>query len=195
MIHNIDLSQITAQQVEAVRPDGGFDIIYADPPWKFASNSAKKPGRNPMRHYECMATDAICAMPVPALAAKDALLLLWATSPMLEHALRVVAAWGFRYKSQLVWPKSHAGTGFWVRNQHEVVILAKRGNFLCGRPAPFATSIIAGQTREHSRKPNEWLGQIEARYPAARKLELFARAPREGWTVMGNQVDMFQEGK
>lgn len=174
-------------------PHGPFDIVIADPPWRFTSNSAAKPGRNAFRHYPCMTFDQIAAMPVRDIAAPSALLLLWITVPFEHRAHEVIEAWGFRPKSRLVWVKDRIGTGYWARNQHEPLIVATRGRFPCPRPALFPTSIIPGDQREHSRKP-EWVQeQIDQRLPDLRKLELFARRPRAGWTVWGNQTDKFPE--
>lgn len=173
-------------------PEGPFDVIYADPPWRFASNSTAKPGRNPMRHYDCMKLDEISAMPVSDMAAKNALLLMWVTVPFAHMADQVVCAWGFRSKSQLVWTKQRIGTGYWARNQHELLIIATRGRFPCPRPALFPTSIIPGAQRQHSRKPEWPVDRIDERLPAARKVELFARRPRTGWTVWGNNTEKFE---
>ena len=171
----------------------GWDVIIADPPWRFASNSADKPGRNARRHYDCMTVEQIAQMPVREIAAPSALLLLWVTVPFEHRASEVIEAWGFKPKSRLVWVKQRIATGYWARNQHEPCIIATRGRFPCPRPALFPTSIIQGAQREHSRKP-EWVhDQIDARLPDASKLELFARRPREGWTVWGNQVGRFEE--
>lgn len=173
-------------------PAGPFDVILADPPWRFAANSAAKPGRSAHRHYECMRLADICALPVKQIAARDALLLMWVTAPFAHLAEDVVRAWGFRTKSQLVWVKQRIGTGYWARNQHEPLIVATRGRPPCPRPALFPTSIIPGVQREHSRKP-EWVQeQVDARLPEARKLEMFARRPRAGWVVWGNQTDRFE---
>lgn len=170
-----------------------YDIILADPPWKFASNSAAKPGRNAMRHYDCMTDAEICGLPVKAWSADNALLFMWTTAPMLERSLAVPRAWGFRYKSQLVWVKDRAGTGFWARNRHEIVLICRRGKFPCPKPAPFADSVIEGEQRQHSRKPDGLQDMIDAVWPGARKLEMFARQMRPGWGAFGNEVTKFAE--
>ena len=171
-----------------------FDIVVADPPWKFSSNSVAKPGRNAMRHYPCMSDMEICALPVETWVGRDALLFLWTTAPMLERSMAVYKDWGFKYVSQLIWIKDKVGTGFWVRNRHEIVLIAKRGKFPCPKPAPFGDSVITGQQREHSRKPEALQNQIDIIWPHTRKLEMFARRARPGWTVWGNQIDMFTRG-
>lgn len=192
---NIDLRHLSAVDIAEIKPYGGFPIILADPPWDFSGNSVERPGRNARRHYPCMKTSDLCAIPVAELSAKDAILLMWATVPMLEQALKLMRAWGFRYKSQLVWPKGRIGTGYWARNAHEFVLIGRRGRFPCDRPALFPTSIIPGARRGHSRKP-EWVQEIiEARHHEAPKLELFARVARPGWFALGNQTDKFEGGE
>lgn len=174
-------------------PTGPFDVIYADPPWRFASNSDAKPGRNARRHYSCMSLDEICEMPIKQIAARDTLLLMWVTVPFAHLADQVIRSWGFRTKSQLVWVKQRIATGYWARNQHEPCIIATRGRFPCPSPALFPTSIIPGIQREHSRKPDWVQDTVDARLPDARKLELFARRPRKGWIVWGNDTEKFPE--
>lgn len=169
------------------------DIVYADPPWKFASNSVAKPGRNAMRHYPCMTDVEIMTTPVEPWVAKHALLFMWTTAPMLERSMRIPTAWGFpKYITHFTWPKSKTGTGYWVRNRHEILLLYKRGKF--PRPdnkAPFPDSIITGPTREHSRKPDQIADEIARIWPDAVKLEMFARTCRPGWQSHGNQRHMF----
>lgn len=171
---------------------GPYDIIVADPPWKFASNSAARPGRNAMRHYPCMSGAEICTLPVKEWVPKDALLLMWTTAPMLERSLAIPRAWGFKYKSQLVWVKDRIGTGFWARNRHEIVLICRRGKFECGRPAPFADSVMTGGQKEHSRKPETLQAIVDGRWPNARKLEMFARRQRPGWDTWGNDTNKFE---
>lgn len=184
-----------AHAAQALRPAGGFSIVYADPAWDFSGNSKDKPGKNARRHYDCMKPADIAALPVRDMAADDALLLMWVTVPFAELAFKVVKAWGFAYKSQLTWPKQRIGTGHWARNRHEMLYICRRGKFPCERPALFPDSIIPGAQREHSRKPS-WVHEIvEKRFPEVPKCELFGRASRPGWTVIGNQSDLFDGGK
>lgn len=170
-----------------------YDIILADPPWRFASNSDARPGRNARRHYPCMKPEEIAELPVGDLAGDAALLLLWVTVPHLPTGLQVMDAWGFGYVSGLVWCKSRIATGFWVRNRHELLLLGKRGRFPCPRPAPFGDSVIEAPQREHSRKPTHVHEMVEKAWPMARRVELFARARRPGWDVWGDEVDKFEE--
>lgn len=188
-----DLSALSDQDIMDIRPIGGFSIVLADPPWNFTGNSKEKPGKNARAHYPTMSPADIAAIRVRDLVADDALLLMWVTVPFAELALKVVKAWGFSYKSQLTWPKSRIGTGYYARNKHEMVYVCRRGRFPVAAPAIFPTSIIPGKTREHSRKP-EWVAEvIDARFPEAPRAELFARTARPGWVALGNQTDKFQE--
>ena len=165
------------------------DILVIDPPWHHSGNSAAKPGRNARRHYPCMTDEQLMALALPA--ARDALLFLWTTVPMLERSLVVMRAWDFRYKSQLVWVKDKIGTGHWARNRHEIVLICTRGKFPCPKPAPFEDSVIEAPRREHSRKPEALQDRIDEVWPDARKLELFGRRQRAGWTVIGNESGKF----
>lgn len=170
----------------------GYQIIVADPPWRFSSNSEARPGRNAMRHYPCMRDEEIAALPVPDWTDSAAMLFMWTTAPMLARSLPILDAWGFRYVSQLVWVKSRIATGFWVRNRHEIVLVAKRGKFPCPRPAPFPDSVIIAPVREHSRKPEELQDRIDAAWPDHRRLEMFARRPRPGWSAWGSETQKFE---
>lgn len=165
------------------------DIIVIDPPWRFASNSKARPGRNPMRHYPCMTDAELKALPIPL--ANPGLMFVWVTAPMQWRAAEIIKAWGVKPVSELVWVKSRIATGFWVRNRHELVWICKRGSFPCPRPAPFADSVISSPTREHSRKPDALQDLIDQTWPSARKLEMFARATRPGWEAWGNEVGKF----
>lgn len=170
---------------------GSYEIILADPPWRFASNSAAKPGKNAMGHYECLPLPEIKSLPVAEVAARDALLLMWTTAPFAQLSWDVLSEWGFKYVSQMVWVKDRVGTGFWARNRHEIVYIAKRGRFPCPRPAPFPDSVIEGQQRQHSRKPDRLHEMIDAAWPSAAKLEMFARESRAGWATWGNETGRF----
>lgn len=175
--------------------EGRFDVILADPPWRFAGNSEKRPGRNAFGHYPCMRLPDIMALPVKEIASKDALLLMWVTVPFAELAFDVVKAWGFKYKSQVTWQKDRIGTGYWARNRHEPVYICTRGRFPCPKPTLFSDSVIERPRQEHSRKPPDIHRAVNRALPDARKLELFARSSSEphlrGWNVWGNQTEKF----
>lgn len=169
----------------------GWEVIYADPPWAFKSNSAAKPGRNARRHYDTMTVEEISALPVREFAAESALLLMWITVPYAHRAAEVIEAWGFKPKSQVIWVKSRISTGYWARNRHELLHIATRGRFPCPRPTLFPDSVIEAPTRQHSRKPEQFRDLLTARFPEHRKLELFARSAAPGWCAWGNEVGKF----
>lgn len=185
-----------------LRPFGGFGVVLADPPWLFENYSAKGTAKNPNQHYACMPTDEICAMPVEALAATDAALFLWATFPMLPDAMRTVSAWGFTYRSAAPWAKRSPrdtswafANGYWWRGAAELLIFATRGSPKRAetKAARSIRNLIIAPLREHSRKPEDAHRTAEVWFPMARKIELFARAPRAGWTVWGNETGKFAE--
>jgi N6-adenosine-specific RNA methylase IME4 len=186
-------------------PQGRFGAILADPPWHFAVWSLDKTGRarHPSTHYDTMELEDIAALPIGELAAEDCALFVWISWPMLEHALAVVAAWGFQYKTcAFAWIKADVSTinlfsgpvdadmklGYWTRANSEVCLLATRG-----QPKRIDAGVRQGiiePARQHSRKPDCVHGRIE-KLVNGPYLELFARQRRPGWTTWGNQVDKF----
>lgn len=184
-------------------PAKRYGVILADPEWRFEAWSAETGmDRAADNHYPTSALDDILARPVADIAAEDCALFLWATAPMLPEALRVMAAWGFTYKTHIVWLKDRIGTGYWFRNQHELLLFGTRGNV----PAPAAgeqwRSALAFDVGGHSAKPDWQYELIEAYFPSLPKIELNARPPqslsgqspstvswpRDGWDVWGNEV-------
>jgi N6-adenosine-specific RNA methylase IME4 len=144
-----------------------YGVIYADPPWTFATYSRKGKGRSAEAHYDCMSLDEVKALPVAEWAADDAILLLWATDPLLDRALEVIRAWGFTYKTVgFYWVKQNAsgkgfftGMGFWTRANPEPCLLATRGR--PKRQVADVKRLVVSPRREHSRKPDEMYGHIE----------------------------------
>jgi N6-adenosine-specific RNA methylase IME4 len=169
--------------------DRRYAIIYADPPWKFEAYDLESGiDRAAETHYPTLATEEICGLPVANLATPDAALLLWTTPAHLPDALRVIEAWGFEYRTQIVWVKPSGGLGYWVRNQHEILLIAARGNMRSPPEGSRPPSVITAPRREHSQKPDEAYELIERAYPELPKIELFARNAREGWSAWGNQA-------
>jgi N6-adenosine-specific RNA methylase IME4 len=162
-------------------PEGQYEILYVDPPWTY-----EIPGRGtPENHYPVMSDDEIMTLPVPA--AENAILFLWTTYPQLDTAIDITRAWGFTYRSNLVWVKDKFGTGFYFRGQHELLLLGVKGNGL-GVPAEVDrhSSVLFAPRMEHSRKPAKVYELIEAMYPGRTRLEMFARGEaREGWKTWG----------
>jgi N6-adenosine-specific RNA methylase IME4 len=169
--------------------DRRYVVILVDAPWKFEVYDAES-GLDSAAdaHYPTMATDEIAALPVADLATRDAVLFLWSTAPHLPEALRVMQGWGFEYVTHLVWVKDRIGLGYWVRNQHELLLVGRRGDILTPAFEKRPSSVMHAARREHSRKPDEAYALIEQMYPELPKIELFARNAREGWAAWGNEA-------
>jgi N6-adenosine-specific RNA methylase IME4 len=170
-----------------------WPVILADPPWDFQVYALDKQTSHPTHHYPVMPHDKICALPVAELAADDCVLFLWTTSPLWRKAFEVLDAWGFEYKTNLVWDKEKPGMGYWVRGQHELLLLATKGHPPLPRTENMPISVIRERRREHSRKPEASYALIERMFPDLPKLELFARQTRPGWDVWGNETGKFAE--
>lgn len=181
-----DLNDLVARGVT-------FATISADPAWDFETWSERGQDRSAIQHYQTQSLDEIKAMPVPQLAGKDAILHLWCLSSMLPQALEVIAAWGFEFKKVgFVWNKlnasgegRHMGPGKWTRDEAELCLLATKGH-----PARLDAGVrqtFDAPIGEHSEKPEEFAQRME-RLTAGPYLELYARRPRDGWTLWGNQV-------
>lgn len=174
-----------------------FSTILADPPWQFQNRTGKMaPEHKRLSRYGTMGLDEIKGLPVGQLADEPSHLYLWVPNALLPEGLAVMAAWGFQYKSNVVWHKIRKdggpdgrGVGFYFRNVTELVLFGVRGKKARTlAPGRRQVNFLATQKREHSRKPDEMYGIIEACSPGP-YLELFARGPRQGWTVWGNQAE------
>jgi N6-adenosine-specific RNA methylase IME4 len=165
-----------------------YGVIYADPPWSFKVYSeATGQDRGACNHYPVMSLDDIKALRIPA--AKNSVLFLWATAPMLTHALETMVAWEFTYKSHLVWIKDKRGLGYWARNRHELLLIGTRGHVPCPAPGEQFDSVIEAPRGRHSEKPVIVRDMISTMFPTMPKLELFARGLRvEGWDFHGIEI-------
>jgi N6-adenosine-specific RNA methylase IME4 len=180
-----ELAEATAKASKQIGTDL-YAVIMADPPWRFEPYSREGMDRAADNHYPTVTLAEIKALKVPA--ADDCVLFLWATVPMLPQALDVMTAWGFVYRSHFIWLKDRIGTGYWSRNKHELLLVGTRGNI----PAPAAgeqfESVISAPLGKHSAKPNAFAEMIEEMFPNCRAIEMFARGPRLGWDVFGNEA-------
>jgi N6-adenosine-specific RNA methylase IME4 len=173
---------------------GPFATILADPPWQFQNRTGKvAPEHKRLLRYPTMTLKQIMALPVAHRAAAKAHLYLWVPNALLQEGLRVMEAWGFTYKSNLVWLKVRKdggpdgrGVGFYFRNVTEIVLFGVRGQMRTKQPGRRQVNLLATRKREHSRKPDEIYDIIEACSPGP-YLELFARFGRRGWAQWGNE--------
>lgn len=166
----------------------GYQVIYADPPWSY---SIKKTGGSLISgsasKYPVMKTIDICNLKVPS--AKDSVLFLWATVPLLPDALKVMEAWGFKYKTTLTWRKiMSTGMGYWWRGQCEHLLFGVKGKVKAFHMQE--CNFLQLKVGKHSEKPEEFRQMIErATKHMPDKLEMFARRASRGWDVFGNQVE------
>lgn len=174
-----------------------FGTVLADPPWQFTNRTGKvAPEHRRLNRYETMTLDDICDLPVSGIAAERSHLYLWVPNALLPDGLRVLEAWGFTYKSNLIWHKVRKdggsdgrGVGFYFRNVTEMILFGVRGkNVRTEAPGRRQVNLLATRKREHSRKPDEQYKIIEECSWGPR-LELFARGERKGWHCWGNQAD------
>ena len=183
--------------LDAARGSEPFRTVLADPPWRFQNRTGKvSPEHGRLARYETMGLEEISALPVADVCDSRAHLYLWVPNALLAEGMAVMAAWGFAYKTNLVWFKTRTdggpdgrGVGFYFRNVTELVLFGVRG----GRgnrtlaPGRRQVNLIAAQKRDHSRKPEE-LYEVAERCSPGPYLELFARSERPGWRAWGDEV-------
>lgn len=174
-----------------------FSTILADPPWQFTNKTGKvAPEHKRLARYGTMKLDEIMALPVSDISAPTAHLYLWVPNALLPDGLAVMKAWGFNYKSNIVWHKIRKdggsdgrGVGFYFRNVTELILFGVRGkNARTLAPGRSQVNLLGTRKREHSRKPDEQYDIIESCSPGP-FVELFARGTRKNWATWGNQAD------
>lgn len=174
-----------------------FATVLIDPPWRFANRTGKMaPEHKRLARYETMSIEEICALPVGEVARDRAHLYLWVPNALLPWGLQAMQAWGFEYKTNLIWHKVRKdggpdgrGVGFYFRNVTEMLLFGIRGkNNRTLAPGRRQVNFLATRKQEHSRKPDEQYAIIES-CSEGPYLELFARGRRDGWTSWGAQAD------
>lgn len=177
-----------------------FGTVLADPPWRFLNRTGKMaPEHKRLNRYDTLTVEEICALPVERALQDTAHLYLWVPNALLPEGLQVLKAWGFDYKSNLIWHKVRKdggpdgrGVGFYFRNVTEIILFGVRGkNARTLKPGRTQVNFLATRKREHSRKPDEQYDIIE-RCSMGPYLEMFARGNRPGWTCWGNQAEEYE---
>jgi len=190
---------VTAAQDFIVQTEGKtYGTILADPPWRFTNRTGKiAPEHGRLNRYPTLKLEEIKEIPISLIAAKQSHLYLWVPNALLAEGLEVMKAWGFEYKANIVWHKVRKdggpdgrGVGFYFRNTTELILFGIRGKLRTLAPARSQVNIMRTMKREHSRKPDEQYGIIEACSPGP-YLELFARGAQPGWDVWGNQAEKY----
>lgn len=181
--------------------NNGYQAILADPPWRFTNRTGKvAPEHKRLSRYNTLSLEEIMEIPVYTIAGKNSHLYLWVPNALLLEGIKVLEAWGYKYKSNLVWHKVRKdggpdgrGVGFYFRNTTELILFGTRGNMRTLAPGRSQVNIIRSQKQEHSRKPDELYNIIEKCSPGP-YLEIFARGSRSGWDVFGNQAEQYEIG-
>lgn len=182
-----------------------YKTIYADPPWQFANKTGKvAPEHKRLTRYETMTIEEIKQLPVNDITEEQAHLYLWVPNALLPDGLEVMKAWGFTYKTNLIWEKIRKdgmpdgrGVGFYFRNVTEILLFGiktpqKSKTFRTLQAGRSQVNLIRSMKREHSRKPDEFISLIESCSPGP-YIELFARGDRDSWDMWGNQADASYE--
>ena len=194
MTRVVNFIQPTAADDLLAKANQWYSTILADPPWQFQNRTGKMaPEHKRLLRYPTMELKEIMEMPVAKLAAARSHLYLWVPNALLQEGLKVMEAWGFTYKTNIVWYKIRKdggpdgrGVGFYFRNVTELLLFGLRGSMRTLQPGRTQVNLISTRKREHSRKPDEIYDLIEECSPGPR-LELFARFGREGWDQWGNE--------
>ena len=179
---------------------GTFSTILMDPPWRFDNRTGKMaPEHKRLKRYDTMSMAEIAALPVGDIAKNPSHLYLWCPNALLPEGLKIMEAWGFKYKTNIVWYKVRKdggpdgrGVGFYFRNVTELLLFGIKGRMRTLDPGRRQTNIVITRKQEHSRKPEQVYPIIEACSPGP-YVELFARERIPGWTCWGNEVDSYME--
>ena len=180
-------------------PKKKFSTVLADPPWQFQNKTGKiAPEHKRLNRYSTLGLEDIKALPVDQVTGERCHLYLWVPNALIEEGLQVMKAWGFKYKSNIVWQKIRKdgepdgrGVGFYFRNTTELILFGVKGkNVRTLKPGRTQVNVIKSRKREHSRKPDEQY-QIIENCSWGPYLELFARGKRKNWTVWGDQSDFY----
>lgn len=190
-----DLAWLDGMQLPTV--EGGFKTIVADPPWRFSNRTGKMaPEHKRLWRYGSLSLDEIASLSVEEIAAEKAHLYLWVPNALMPSGLRVMEAWGFKYKTNLIWFKcrkdggpDRRGVGFYYRNVTEMVLLGVRGHMRTLKPGRRMPNFCKARKTNHSTKPERMYRMIELCSPAPR-IDLFARRQRPGWYVWGDEVEI-----
>ncbi len=196
-IANGNINPVAINFLEHV-PNKEYATILADPPWRFLNRTGKvAPEHKRLSRYDTLSLEEIMQIPVQSVAGNKSHLYLWVPNALLPDGLEVMKAWGFTYKSNIIWHKVRKdggpdgrGVGFYFRNTTELILFGIRGSMRTLDPGRSQVNIIRTQKQEHSRKPDELYELIERCSPAP-FLEIFARGKRKGWDVFGDQAEEY----
>ena len=176
-------------------PQKTYEIIYADPPWKYNTSGMKNPDRtclpsSPNRYYKTLSQKELQEIPTESITKDNCLLFLWTTAPLLEEAISTAKAWGFKYSTiGFVWDKTDVNPGNYTLSQCEFCLIFKKGKIPQPRGARNIRQFLSKPRTKHSEKPFEIRNRIQEMFPTQSKIELFARTTHEHWDSWGNQIE------
>jgi N6-adenosine-specific RNA methylase IME4 len=178
---------------------GRYGAILIDPPWRFANRTGKiAPEHKRLHRYETLSFEEIAALPVGDIAAEKSHLYMWCPNALLADALRIMKAWGFTYKTNIVWYKVRKdggpdgrGVGFYFRNVTELVLFGIKGRLRTLDPGRSQVNVLISRKEEHSKKPDSIYDLIQRCSPGP-YCELFSRQRVPGWTQWGDEVDTYE---
>ena len=171
-----------------VEIEGLYRVVYADPPWKYG-NVRYRGATEQSDRYSLMTTEQICDIPVVDHVNDDAVLFLWATSPILHpDAFQVIEAWGFEYKAAFIWDKVKHNMGYYNSVRHELLLIATRGSCTPDVTKLYDSVQTIERSKEHSEKPEEFREIIDTLYPQGSRVELFSRKKVKGWNSYGDGI-------
>lgn len=179
-----------------------YGAILIDPPWRFQNRTGKvAPEHRRLRRYGTMSFAEIAALPVGPIALPRSHLYLWTPNALLPEALGIMEAWGFTYKTNIVWYKVRKdggpdgrGVGFYFRNVTELLLFGVKGSLRTLAPGRSQVNVVVTRKEEHSRKPDSVYSLVQACSPGP-YIELFARQRVDGWDQWGNEVDSYEDDR
>jgi len=179
-------------------PNKKYNIIYADPPWKFSSakyNINFKGFDKLENFYPTMDTKEICSLPVKDISEEDAILFMWVTDAHLQEGLEVIKSWGFKYKTiGFTWVKQHRtksycyNFGAYTLKSTEICLIGLKGKLKNIKKSNNVKGLVFAERTKHSKKPNSVRDSIVQLCGDKPRIELFARQEYEGWDCWGNEV-------
>lgn len=171
-----------------ILPKGKWNVIYADPPWKYNDIQDTPKLGGAIKHYPTMTIKELCNLDIPSLCVDNAILFIWTTSPILEECFEVINSWGFKYKASFIWDKVKHNMGHYNSVRHEFLLLCIKGSFQPEKMKLYDSVVSIEKTNKHSEKPDWFRKMIEELYPTGKKIELFARSKHKGWDAWGNEI-------
>ncbi len=178
-------------------PDKKYSVIYLDPPWDYkgqkAHNGSTTTG-GAASHYNVLTLNELKALDIPSISEKNCCMFMWVGSPLLDQAIELGKAWGFKFKTVgFVWHKEALVPGYYTMSSCELCLVFTRGTIPKNRGTRNERQFLSEKrSRRHSEKPHEIRERINRMFPSEHhlKIELFARHTTSDWDVWGNDPNL-----